>query len=251
MAPKLPQPNIMLLVSGIGAFLLFLFIAALVFSDTTQGLDAQLALAIYNSNLASSVTQIMSLSSKYGREYFWIPVVAVMVVFGKHGTKVLAVELALLFIVGIIGGDLIKFLAFRPRPFTTVAGIVARIPEGSDSSFPSGHAVIVSIGAIFLLFASFFRAACKGPKVASILLAIEAAVVCYSRVYLGLHYPLDVLGGILLGAAIALAGTFVLELYLQGPLDTFTTSIERLGKSLHLRSLANPFLRLEPTACDP
>jgi len=40
--------------------------------------------------------------------------------------------------------------------------------------------------------------------VISIALTVEAAVVCVSRVFLGGHYPLDVVGGILLGVGIAL-----------------------------------------------
>jgi membrane-associated phospholipid phosphatase len=41
-------------------------------------------------------------------------------------------------------------------------------------------------------------------KAISIALAIEAAIVCFSRIYVGAHYPLDVVGGILLGVGVSL-----------------------------------------------
>ena len=41
-------------------------------------------------------------------------------------------------------------------------------------------------------------------KAVSIALAVEASIVCFSRIYVGAHYPLDVLGGILLGVGISL-----------------------------------------------
>lgn len=68
-------------------------------------------------------------------------------------------------------------------------------------SFPSGHAVIASSGAALLL--TLFRGSYKKLAV-SIGLAVEAALVCFSRVYVGDHYPLDIAGGILLGVGIAL-----------------------------------------------
>jgi membrane-associated phospholipid phosphatase len=41
-------------------------------------------------------------------------------------------------------------------------------------------------------------------KAVSIALAVEASIVCFSRIYVGAHFPLDVLGGILLGIGISL-----------------------------------------------
>ena len=64
----------------------------------------------------------------------------------------------------------------------------------------AGEALIVSAGAAIALALSR-----NTPRrlAISILLAIEAALVCISRVYVGGHYPLDVLGGILLGVGVS------------------------------------------------
>jgi membrane-associated phospholipid phosphatase len=192
-----------LLIIGIASFFLFVVVTFLVLGNVTQPSDAQLAL-LMNADQGSAITTLMSLASLYGREYFWIPIVSVMLLLGKRDTKLLAIELAALFIVGIAAGEVLKYAVYRPRPYDTIGGIVTRIATDTDSSFPSGHALIVSIGAVFALLK--FK-----KRVVSLLLTVEAAVVCYSRVYVGMHYPLDVGAGILLGVAIVSLGLLVLE----------------------------------------
>jgi undecaprenyl-diphosphatase len=132
-----------------------------------------------------------------------------MFLFGKKGTRYLAIELAILFILGVLAGEGLKYVTYRPRPFVAASGIVARLPDVTDSSFPSDHALIVSIAAFFAL--TKFKGT-KG-KLIAILLAIEAAIVSYSRIYLGLHYPLDVLGALFLGSSIIFVGLSVIERY--------------------------------------
>jgi membrane-associated phospholipid phosphatase len=206
---------------GATSIVVFVAITALVFSNATQAGDAQLALAINHFDLGGALTSAMVFLAEYGREYFWIPVVGVMLLLGGRETKLLALELAALFVVGIAAGEAMKFAVFRARPFETVATIITRVPTDTDSSYPSGHALIVTIGAAFSVVK--FR-----KKAVGILLVLEAALVCYARVYVGMHYPLDVLSGIFLGIGIVGFGLFVLERYLGSTLSSLASFMNRV-----------------------
>jgi membrane-associated phospholipid phosphatase len=202
---------------GLLSTLSFVVVTALVVSKVTQAADAQLAIAINHADPGAAFTALMVVAAEYGREYFWVPVVGVMLILGSRRTKLLAMELAVLFIVGIVMGEVLKFAVFRPRPFESIDMIITRVPTDVDSSYPSGHALIVTIGAAFSVLK--FR-----KKIVALCFGIEAAIVCYSRVYVGVHYPLDVVGGIFLGIGIVGVGLFLVERYL-GPVLTKITSM--------------------------
>jgi membrane-associated phospholipid phosphatase len=201
---------------GLLSTLCFLVVSAFVFSNLTQAGDVQLALAVNHASLGAALTALMVVAAEYGREYFWVPIVGVMLLLGSRRTKLLAMELAVLFIIGIALGEVLKTTTFRPRPFENIDTIITRVPTDLDSSYPSGHALIVTIGAAFSMLK--FR-----KKVVGLLFVLEAAIVCYSRVYVGMHYPLDVVGGIFLGIGIVGVGLFVVERYLGTPLTKITS----------------------------
>jgi undecaprenyl-diphosphatase len=209
------------LIAGLGLLAGFVLTTVVVFSGVFQSTDNSVALALNNAFLGSALNQLMVDATDYGREYFWIGVVAVMLLLGKSRTRTLALELAVLFVVGIIVGDSLKLLLFRERPFEALAGIVQRAASDTDSSFPSGHALIVSIGAGFVL--SAFK-----KKSVAVLLAFEAAIVCYSRVYLGAHYPTDILAGVFVGLSIVLLGSLVLEKYFRPTIDRASRLLDRV-----------------------
>jgi membrane-associated phospholipid phosphatase len=100
---------------------------------------------------------------------------------------------------------LFKFFARINVPTALARPVIPKsdylIAADKDYAFPSGHAVIVSAGAAGALM--LFRGTPRRLAV-SIILAIEAALVCLSRIYVGGHHPLDVVGAILLGVGVSL-----------------------------------------------
>lgn len=178
------------------------------------------AFGAVNNPTGKTLDKMMIGLSKYGREAVWIGVTALLFVFGKKDGRKAAVLLTITFLILIPLGSILKTEIDRSRPVPLSSDHVLMLNE-TDPSFPSGHAVIVSAGAIILLL-RFNR----GKQiVASIILAIEAALVSYSRVYVGVHYPLDVFAGILLGTGIACA--VVASSKYMGPIFSRIDSMKR------------------------
>jgi undecaprenyl-diphosphatase len=89
---------------------------------------------------------------------------------------------------------LLKYWISRVRPCQILPDVHLLTDCNTSPSFPSSHAVNVFAAAFFL--AQPFK------KISPILFAI-AGLVAYSRIYIGVHYPLDVLGGAAIGITIA------------------------------------------------
>lgn len=88
---------------------------------------------------------------------------------------------------------LLKHLVARPRPWLAVEGLAALVWEGDPNSFPSGHT-----SAAFAAAVAWWRTL---PRRWAGGLALGAAVLMgLSRLYVGVHYPTDVLCGALVGA---------------------------------------------------
>ncbi len=96
------------------------------------------------------------------------------------------IAIGLTFVAGQLFNQIVLLFIHRMRPYD--AGVSHLIIEKSaDWSFPSDHTTaVVSIAAAFALW---------GYRRQSLLFALAAALVCYSRVYVGMHYVSDVAGG--------------------------------------------------------
>jgi undecaprenyl-diphosphatase len=156
------------------------------------------AFSIINSSHSQALNQLMISLTKYGREVFWPIAIILLFVLGGWTGKKTAVVIALSMLLLIPLGVLAKDLVARPRPSIPKSDFL--IPSDSEYAYPSGHAMIVSAGAAVALM--MFTDTQKRLAI-SLALAAEAALVCLSRVYVGGHYPLDVIGGILLGVGVS------------------------------------------------
>jgi len=160
--------------------------------------DTSAFLKVNNSHV-DFLNKFMVWLTEYGREAFWIMTVVLLFIFGGISGKKTAIVLVLVFIVLIPIGFAAKEIVHRPHPTIPESDfLLAQDPN--EYSYPSGHATIVSAGAAVAL--SLFCDS-KRKLAISLALAAEAALVCISRVYVGGHYPLDVVGGILLGVGVS------------------------------------------------
>jgi undecaprenyl-diphosphatase len=183
--------------------------------------DATISSIINNSG-SSLTDDFMIWMSMYGREVVWPVVIVFMSIFAGWKGKKIALILVISFLIIIPLNTLFKNFFERPRPPVETQEI--HIFQETDFAYPSGHASIVTAGALTLII--LYRR--EKELILSIILAFEAALVCISRIYLGDHYLFDVIGGILLGAGISL-----LSISLSRYLDPILISMRKyLKKSI-------------------
>lgn len=91
----------------------------------------------------------------------------------------------------IINNNIIKNLVQRPRPFVTFSDLQILIPTPSEFSFPSGH-TSSSFAAAGVFYSNL-------PKKFGVPAVILAGLIGLSRLYVGVHYPTDVIAGIIMG----------------------------------------------------
>jgi undecaprenyl-diphosphatase len=141
--------------------------------------------------------------------YLWIALLLVLFCIPKTRRAALigAVTLILTFVITNLW---LKPWIARTRPYEVVEGLTRIIGKQSDRSFPSGHtansmAVGVSLWLISKKYELLGDKKLYFPKSAGWIVLIWSVLIGLSRLYVGVHYPTDVLGG----AIVAIVDTLV------------------------------------------
>jgi undecaprenyl-diphosphatase len=97
-------------------------------------------------------------------------------------------------LIGLAVNQVIGHAVDRARPYVTHPGVHLLVAPTKDASFPSDHAVVAGAVAAGLLLVD---------RRVGIVAAILAILMAFARVYVGAHYPGDVIAGLAIGGAIA------------------------------------------------
>ncbi len=161
-----------------------------------QNFDLNLLLGIYNTCHNSIFDKIMPVISSLGNVgTVWIILSLIFLTSKKYRRTGVICLLALLF-TSFMGEVILKHLIQRPRPFNEIPGVQLLISKPLTYSFPSGHTAS-SFAAAYIIFKEIRRLAIPA--------FIIAALIAFSRMYLLVHYPSDIAGGIILGILCAAA----------------------------------------------
>lgn len=140
---------------------------------------------------------------------FWILLTIVLLIPKK--TRKAGVASALALIIGtLITNVAIKNVVARIRPYEVIQELELMIEKQKDFSFPSGH-TCSSFASAFAIYR------CKEvfPKKWRIAAMVLATLIALSRLYVGVHYPTDVLGGLIVGLFSGWAGWKIEELIMK------------------------------------
>lgn len=198
-APRAPLIGLELAIGLVVALLAgatFGWLGEEVLDGDTQALDDRLRLLV-NRYATPTLTAIMGFASEWGSPR-WLSVVAgvTTVVFLARGWP----RGALLTVVTLAGAGLLngglKLFFGRERP----TAFFEQYPSPGSFSFPSGHALFATafFGGLAVLLWARLRGA-RARLAVALLAAACILLIGFSRIYLGVHYPSDVLGGFAAG----------------------------------------------------
>ena len=153
--------------------------------------DSSILLWIQDNVRSDFLTPIVKVITHLGdKGILWILVTLALLWYYK--TRKLGVRCMVSMVIGLVITNLIlKNWVARIRPYELIQGLECIVKKADDYSFPSGHTTN-SLACAWVIFR-------RAPKKWGVPALILAILISLSRLYVGIHYPTDVLGGVVIG----------------------------------------------------
>lgn len=154
---------------------------------------------------------VMYFFTQAGTEIFFFAIAAIFYwcISKREGYKYMNLFFVSQLVVGAV-----KIAVGRPRPYLRdYDGVTAVMERTGGYSFPSGHSNNVTVASVFCSHYAKRNGTKKAFNVTVTLFSILSLITMMSRVYLGQHYPTDVLCGACFGIGLSLLGIYLFELF--------------------------------------
>ena len=157
--------------------------------------------------ISDFATPITKFITNLGGAIFLIGLTALLIILIKNKKIGLSIFTNLVIVTGL--NQLLKRILQRPRPTEF------RIVEETGYSFPSGHSMVSMAFYGYLIYLIYKYVKNKDLKwISIVLLSILICSIGISRIYLGVHYTSDVLGGFLISLSYLIVYTLIVNRYL-------------------------------------
>ena len=157
--------------------------------DFIVSIDKEILCFIQEFLRCDFLNKIFSFITSLGNGGFiWI-VISIILLIPKKTRKVGVLSICSLLLCYVTNDLIIKKLVARERPFNQFSELIPLIKKPVDFSFPSGHSAssFASAGILFRYLDKKYG------------IIVLAALIAFSRLYLGVHFPSDVIAGIIMG----------------------------------------------------
>lgn len=171
--------------------------------DFLMNLDGNILLFLQEYVRNPVLTPVLKLITTLGNGgAIWIALAVLLLCIPKT-RRIGCMAVAALLGTLLVNNMILKNLVARTRPYEVIEGLTYIVRQPVDYSFPSGHA-----GCSFAVAGILFR---RMPGRYGIPALILAVLISLSRLYVGVHYPSDVLFGVISGIAISYAAEAVVD----------------------------------------